>query len=98
MDEHKKSTPVKPMIVISVYDENTDELIAKRETYSVETAEQILADVQGWIDRYVKENKFQCLQCNYWFDDDDMEDKPDGQKVCQDCLEKLINGNEQLNT
>ncbi len=87
-------------ITIQVLDEETGTIIGKRSTSSIPTLKLIVEDVEGWIEKYDKENKIQCLKCNRYFDEGEMESVPDGdneEKICEECLAGLLYNHDQLN-
>ena len=87
-------------IQIQAIDDVTEEVIYKGETSQLEIAEQLLNKVERQIVEYERLTWSKCSQCNKDFRIDEMSepDDPDWEDklVCQDCLEKIMNGEQKL--
>jgi DNA-directed RNA polymerase subunit RPC12/RpoP len=85
------------VIKIEVFDRELDELVGTRETYSIETAEQILGDIPKWVEQFENKRFMECDQCGRMIKVEDLSTTDDGKYiVCQDCLEKIISGGQKL--
>ena len=87
-------------IKIKVIDNDTEWVIGKRETGSIEIAEQILGDVEKWIEDWEAIHYTKCCQCGITKKREELSepDNPDWEDklVCQDCLEELMKGKKKL--
>ena len=87
-------------IKIQLIDNETEEIVGKREIGSVEIAKQVLEDIEKWINDWEKMNYDKCCQCNRRFRKDAMSEpnNPDWKDklICQDCLEKIMIGEQKL--
>ena len=90
----------KYLITIQVLDEDTGNIIGKRSTYGTDTASMIIEDIKEWIKKYDDKNEIQCLKCNRYFDENEMESVPNkegDEKICPECLHCILYNQGQFN-